>query len=59
MREALTAVERELFADLDDDEIAQFHRLLGRIRTSPGAKACSEAPSTPLCSEDTPGDPIC
>jgi DNA-binding MarR family transcriptional regulator len=39
---ALGAVERELFADLDDKEIARLHDLLGRIRTAPDDPACGE-----------------
>ena len=34
VNEALTAVERQLFADLDADEIAVLHRLLARISTT-------------------------
>ena len=41
MHESFAAVERELFADLDDDEIDQLYRLLGRVRTSPGESACA------------------
>jgi DNA-binding MarR family transcriptional regulator len=39
---ALTGVERDLFADLDDGEVARLHDLLGRIRTAPDDPACTE-----------------
>jgi DNA-binding MarR family transcriptional regulator len=42
VQEALTSLERELFSSLDDEEIAQFHRLLRRVNTSGGHSACSE-----------------
>lgn len=43
VEQALAEVERELFADLDEDEIAQLHRLLSRIRTTPDDPGCTEA----------------
>ena len=36
------AVERDLFADLADDEMAYLRDLLGRIRTTPDDPACAE-----------------
>jgi DNA-binding MarR family transcriptional regulator len=36
-------VERQLFADLDENEIENLHRLLARIRTSPHDPACTQA----------------
>lgn len=35
VEEAVSAVEREAFADLDEDEIAQLHALLARVRICP------------------------
>lgn len=35
VEEAVSAVEREAFADLDEDEIAQLHELLARVRICP------------------------
>lgn len=40
--DSITTVERDLFGDLDADEIAQLQRLLGRIRTSTDDPACIE-----------------
>lgn len=42
VEEALGAVEAELFADLDGDEIARLRELLTRIRTRPNDPACAE-----------------
>lgn len=39
---AIAAVERDLFADLADDEMAYLRDLLGRIRTTPDDPACAE-----------------
>ncbi|MGW8883827.1 MarR family winged helix-turn-helix transcriptional regulator [Streptomyces sp. NPDC055749] len=39
---ALDTVERELFADLSDGEIAALRGLLGRLRTSPEDFTCTE-----------------
>ncbi|HEX3588076.1 MAG TPA: hypothetical protein VHV74_00495 [Pseudonocardiaceae bacterium] len=36
----LAGVERDLFADLDDAELAQFRSLLARVRTRPGEPPC-------------------
>ncbi|WP_203979584.1 MarR family winged helix-turn-helix transcriptional regulator [Planotetraspora silvatica] len=41
--DAIAAVERDLFADLDDEQVAQLRRLLSRVRTSPNDPACTEA----------------
>ena len=41
VEEALAAVERELFADLDPAEIDQLHRLLARVRTRHDDAACA------------------
>lgn len=38
---ALTAVERELFADLDDGEIDLLRKLLARVRTTADDDACA------------------
>lgn len=38
----LAGVERELFADLDDAEIAALRTLLGRVRTRSDPSACTE-----------------
>jgi DNA-binding MarR family transcriptional regulator len=43
VEEAIAAVERDLFADLDDEQVAQLRRLLSRVRTSPDNPACTEA----------------
>jgi DNA-binding MarR family transcriptional regulator len=40
--DAIAAVERDLFADLADDEVARLRDLLGRIRTRPDDPACAE-----------------
>jgi DNA-binding MarR family transcriptional regulator len=40
---ALDAVERELFADLSERDVASLRRLLGRLRTSPEDFSCEEA----------------
>ncbi|MFC4585219.1 MarR family winged helix-turn-helix transcriptional regulator [Sphaerisporangium corydalis] len=42
VHDALTEVERELFGDLDQDEIEHLHRLLSRVRTTPEEQACTE-----------------
>lgn len=42
VQRALAAVERDLFADLDDEEVARLHDLLGRIRTAPDDPTCAE-----------------
>ncbi|MFD3651869.1 MarR family winged helix-turn-helix transcriptional regulator [Streptomyces sp. NPDC058620] len=39
---ALDTVERELFADLSERELAALRGLLGRLRTSPGDFSCTE-----------------
>jgi DNA-binding MarR family transcriptional regulator len=41
--DAIAAVERDLFADLDDEQVTQLRRLLSRVRTSPNDPACTEA----------------
>ncbi|MEV6862366.1 MarR family winged helix-turn-helix transcriptional regulator [Streptosporangium subroseum] len=41
VKHALAAVERELFADLDDDEIARLRELLARVRTAPDDPLCA------------------
>jgi DNA-binding MarR family transcriptional regulator len=38
---ALAAVERELFADLDEGEIARLRELLARVRTAPDDPLCT------------------
>jgi DNA-binding MarR family transcriptional regulator len=42
MDTAIASVERDLFADLADDEVAHLRDLLGRIRTTPDDPACAE-----------------
>ncbi|MET8331828.1 MarR family winged helix-turn-helix transcriptional regulator [Streptomyces sp. NPDC005181] len=39
---ALETVERELFADLSERDLATLRRLLGKLRTSPEDFSCSE-----------------
>jgi DNA-binding MarR family transcriptional regulator len=39
---AIATTEKELFADLAGDEIAQLRGLLARVRTSPDDQACTE-----------------
>jgi DNA-binding MarR family transcriptional regulator len=39
---AITEVEGDAFADLDDNEIAQLQWLLGRVRTRPDQTACGQ-----------------
>ncbi|GII58599.1 MarR family transcriptional regulator [Planotetraspora thailandica] len=43
VEDALAAVERDLFADLDDEQVAQLRGLLSRVRTTPDDPACTEA----------------
>jgi DNA-binding MarR family transcriptional regulator len=43
IHEAVSAVERELFADLDADELAQLRDLLSRVRECVGESPCSAA----------------
>jgi DNA-binding MarR family transcriptional regulator len=40
---ALDVVERELFADLSERDVASLRRLLGRLRTSPEDFSCAES----------------
>jgi DNA-binding MarR family transcriptional regulator len=42
VEDALAAMEEELFADLDRDELTRLRELLARIRTTPGDPACTE-----------------
>jgi DNA-binding MarR family transcriptional regulator len=42
-QDALAAVDRHLFADLDKDEVAHLQQLLSRVRTSPDDPACTES----------------
>jgi DNA-binding MarR family transcriptional regulator len=39
---ALGTVERELFADLSEQDAASLRRLLGKLRTSPEDFSCTE-----------------
>jgi DNA-binding MarR family transcriptional regulator len=39
---AIADVERDIFADLDEGESAQLHRLLGRLRIQSSEAACGE-----------------
>lgn len=41
MEEAIATVERELFADLDADELARLHALLSRVATRPDDPICA------------------
>ncbi|GAA4571791.1 MarR family winged helix-turn-helix transcriptional regulator [Planotetraspora kaengkrachanensis] len=43
VEDAIATVERELFADLDDEQVAQLRLLLSRVRTSINDPACTEA----------------
>ncbi|GAA4596505.1 MarR family winged helix-turn-helix transcriptional regulator [Planotetraspora phitsanulokensis] len=43
VEDAIAAVERDLFADLDDEQVAQLRLLLSRVRTSINDPACTEA----------------
>jgi DNA-binding MarR family transcriptional regulator len=43
VRTALAAVERDLFADLDDADLTRLRGLLARVRTRPGDSACAES----------------
>lgn len=42
VEDALAAVERELFADLNDNELAGLRKLLARIRTTPEDPVCAD-----------------
>jgi DNA-binding MarR family transcriptional regulator len=42
VRDALRAVEGELFADLTPEEVAHLGAILARVRTSPNDPACAE-----------------
>jgi DNA-binding MarR family transcriptional regulator len=41
-QDAVSAVERELFSDLDEDELVTLRNLLARVRTSPNDPLCTE-----------------
>lgn len=41
IRRAIAAVEAELFADLDDSEVATLHGLLGRVKVAPDDDSCT------------------
>jgi DNA-binding MarR family transcriptional regulator len=42
LHSAIVGIEAEIFQDLDDDEIAVLHRVLGRIRFTPNSDGCAE-----------------
>jgi DNA-binding MarR family transcriptional regulator len=42
LHSAIVGIEAEIFADLDDDELAVLHRLLGRIRSTTDGDGCAE-----------------